>query len=155
VIISVILKSYYNFFSDITDVTKIKRFIKISNKYASGPTLTISCLHKLLPPKYILTYSYITQGLLKGSSHNAFQPKFCTYFTHMHQETLWVGNNAVDTSPWRWTSTLKMEAARPPKQWLPTTKLHQKTATSAFKLVLFYQIQRFQLPCGVTVRYQK
>jgi hypothetical protein len=42
----------------------------------------------------------------------------------MHQESLWVGNSAVDISPWSRISTLKMEAARPPKRWFPTTKLH-------------------------------
>jgi hypothetical protein len=42
----------------------------------------------------------------------------------MHQEPLWVGNNAVDTYPWSRTSTLKMEAARPPKRWFPTTNVH-------------------------------
>jgi len=49
----------------------------------------------------------------------------------MRQDPLWVGNNEVDISPQ--TSTLKMEAAWPPKHWFPTTKLHttttQKTTT--------------------------
>jgi len=39
----------------------------------------------------------------------------------MHQEPLWVGSKAVDTSPWLRTSTLKMEAALSPKRWFPTT----------------------------------
>jgi hypothetical protein len=36
----------------------------------------------------------------------------------------WCTKNAVDTSPWSWSSVLKMEAPRPPKRWFPTTILH-------------------------------
>jgi hypothetical protein len=44
-----------------------------------------------------------------------------------NQEPVWVGNTAVDTSLCDQTSTLKMEAAYPPKRWFPITKLHCAT----------------------------